>query len=378
VASSPPARTVQPHPTIRPQPGILDIAAYVGGESKIPGANRVIKLSSNENPYGPSPRVSEAFAAAGAALAAYPDGGHASLRRTIAETHRLDPARILCGNGSDECLALLAQAYAGPGDEVIHTEHGFGLYKINAQMVGATPIEVGETDLTTDVDKILAACTERTRLVCIANPNNPTGTKLGRAALARLAAGLPPAALLVLDGAYAEYVREADYDAGAELVEARDNVVMTRTWSKIHGLAALRIGWMYGPDHVIDALNRFRPPFNLNAAALLAGEAAMRDVEHVERCAVLNEVWRDWLVKRLAAAGIPCTPTHANFVLAGFGSTARAEAADAFLKSRGLIVRRTASYGLPDRLRITIGDETGCRAVAEALEAFMASGRGEA
>ena len=364
-------QAVQPHPTIRPQPGILDIAAYVGGESKIPGANRVIKLSSNENPYGPSPRVAAAYAEAGEKLAAYPDGGHASLRRAIAEVHGLDADRILCGNGSDECLALLAQAYAGPGDEVIHTEHGFGLYKINAQMVGATPICVQERDLTTSVDTILAACNDRTRLVYIANPNNPTGTLLGRAELARLAENLPPACLLVLDGAYAEFVADPDFDSGFSLVEGRDNVVVTRTFSKIHGLAGARVGWMYGPDHVIDALNRFRPPFNLNAAALLAGEAAIRDVDHVARCAVLNEVWRDWLRKRLGEMGVPTTPSQANFILADFGSVQAAEAADAHLKSRGLIVRRTASYGLPDRLRISIGDEEGCRAVAAALEDFM-------
>ncbi len=361
----------QPHPTIRPQPGILDIAPYVGGESRIPGANRVVKLSSNENPHGPSSRALEAFGQAAGKLAAYPDGGHVSLRNAIADVHGLEASRILCGNGSDECLALLAQAYAGPGDEVIHTEHGFGLYRINAQMVGATPIRVAETDLTADVGKILEACSERTRLVYIANPNNPTGTLVGRKALRRLAEGLPKQALLVLDGAYAEYVRDADYDAGVELVEARDNVVMTRTFSKIHGLAALRVGWMYGPDHVIDALSRFRPPFNLSIPALLAGEAAMRDVGHVERCSVLNEVWRDWLGKRLAAAGVPVTPSQANFLLADFGGAERAEAADAFLKGRGLIVRRTASYGLPGHLRITVGDEAGCRAVAEAVRDFM-------
>ncbi len=361
----------EPHPTIRPQPGILSIAPYVGGESRIPGANRVVKLSSNENPHGPSPRAAEAFAQAAGKLASYPDGGHASLREAIAQVHGLDPERVLCGNGSDECLALLAQAYAGPGDEVIHTEHGFGLYRIDAQMVGAAPVRVPETDLTTDVDRILEACTERTRLVYIANPNNPTGTLIGRAALKRLAGGLPPQALLVLDGAYAEYVRDADYDAGAELVEARDNVVMTRTFSKIHGLAALRIGWMYGPAHVIDALGRFRPPFNLSIPALLAGEAAMRDVGHVERCAVLNEVWRDWLAKRLEEAGAGVIPSQANFLLADFGGPERAGAADAFLKRRGLIVRRTASYGLPGHLRITVGDEAGCRAVAEAVRDFM-------
>jgi histidinol-phosphate aminotransferase len=362
--------SVQPHPAIRPKAGILDIAPYVGGQSAIPGANRVVKLSSNENPHGPSPRALEAFGAEADRLAAYPDGGHARLRAAIAEVHGLDPGRILCGNGSDECLALLAQAYAGPGDEVIHTEHGFGLYRINALMVGATPVEVPERDLATDADAILAACTERTRLIYLANPNNPTGTMIGRAALARLAENIPPQALLVLDGAYAEYVREADYDAGVSLVEARDNVVMTRTYSKIHGLAALRLGWMYGPAHVIDALSRFRPPFNVNSPALAAGEAAMRDVEHVDRCAVLNEVWRDWLAKKLAALGLPCTPSQANFLLADFGSPERAEAADAHLKARGLIVRRTASYKLPGHLRITVGDEPACRAVAGALAAF--------
>ncbi|MGM0584447.1 MAG: histidinol-phosphate transaminase [Pseudomonadota bacterium] len=362
--------TVQPHPVIRPQPGILDIAPYVGGQSAIPGANRVIKLSSNENPHGPSPRAEAAFAQAAGKLASYPDSSHDRLRRAIADVHGLDAERVLCGNGSDECLALLAQAYAGPGDEVIHTEHGFGLYRINAQMVGATPVRVAERDLTTDADAILAACTERTRLVYVANPNNPTGTMLGRAELTRLAEGLPPQALLVLDGAYAEYVRETDYDAGLSLVEARDDVVMTRTFSKIHGLAALRIGWLYGPAHVVDALGRFRPPFNLNTPALLAGEAAMRDVEHVERCAVLNEVWRDWLAKRLGEPGVPTTPSQANFLLADFGSAERAEAADAHLKSRGLIVRRTASYGLPGHLRITVGDEAACRAVAEAVAGF--------
>ncbi|MEM6439647.1 MAG: histidinol-phosphate transaminase, partial [Pseudomonadota bacterium] len=256
---------------IAPQPGILEIEPYVGGESGAPGANRVIKLSSNENPLGCSPAAQAAFAECAGQLAIYPDGAHVRLRETIARAQGLEADRIVCGNGSDELLALLAQGYAGPGDEVVHCAHGFALYRINALANGATPVCAPERDLTTDVDAVLEACTERTRLVFIANPNNPTGTLVGREALERLADALPERALLVLDGAYAEYVRDAGYDAGAEIARERENVVMTRTFSKIHGLAALRLGWMYAPRHVVDALGRFRAPFNVNAPALAAG-----------------------------------------------------------------------------------------------------------
>ncbi len=363
-----------PHPTIVPQPGVLDIAPYVGGEAAAPGANRAVKLSSNENPYGPSPRAIEAYRAAADSLAVYPDGGHARLRAAIAEVEGLEADRILCGAGSDEIISFLCQTYSGPGDEVIHTEHGFGMYRISALAAGATPVEVPETDRRTDVDKILAACTERTRLVFIANPNNPTGTLIGNDEIARLAAGLPPQTLLVLDGAYAEYVRAAGYDAGAALVQERDNVVMTRTFSKIHGLASLRLGWCYAPGHVIDALDRVRGPFNLSTPALTAGEAAIRDVQWREDCAVRNEAWRDWLARRLADAGVPTLPSHANFLLAEFGA-GRVEAADAFFKSRGLILRKVGGYKLPDHIRITIGDEEACRRVAETAAAFMERSR---
>ncbi len=365
---------IQPHPTIVPQPGVLDIAPYVGGESEIPGANRVTKLSSNENPFGPSPRAIEAYREAAGSLAVYPDGGHARLRAAIAEVEGLEADRIICGAGSDEIIAFLCQAYAGPGDEVVHTEHGFGMYRISALAAGATPVEARETDRRTDVDALLAACSERTRLVFIANPNNPTGTMIGAAELSRLAEGLPPQALLVLDGAYAEYVRAPGYDAGAALARARDNVVMTRTFSKIHGLASLRIGWGYGPEHVIDALNRVRGPFNLSGPALAAGEAAIRDRAWREDCALRNEVWRDWLAKKLSAAGIPTTPSETNFLLAEFGAD-RVEAADAFFKSRGLILRKVGGYKLPDHIRITVGDEDACRRVVEAAAAFQERGR---
>lgn len=363
------------HKTITPKPGVLSIAPYVGGESGAPGANRVIKLSSNENPLGPSPRAVEAYRNAADGLATYPDGGAAGLRRAIAEVKGLDAGRIVCGAGSDELISLLCAAYAGPGDEVLYSAHGFLMYKISALAAGATPVTAPETDLTTDVDAMIAAMNERTRLVFIANPNNPTGTMLGRAALERLAEALPSKALLVLDGAYAEYVRDADYEPGERLVEARENVVMTRTFSKIYGLAALRIGWAYAPDHVADVLNRVRGPFNCNTPALAAGEAAMRDVDYTDHCALQNEVWRDWLAKELARAGVPCTQSRANFLLANFGEDGAksAPAADAYLKSRGLIVRRMEGYGLPAHLRITIGDEAACRAVADAVANFRAA-----
>jgi histidinol-phosphate aminotransferase len=230
---------------IAPQPGIMSISPYVGGASKVEGVENIVKLSSNENPFGPSEAAKEAFRRAAYELHRYPSTDHASLRMAIGEVYGLDPARIVCGVGSDEILALLCQAYAGPGDEVIHTEHGFALYKIGALTNGATPVEVRERERVTDVDAILAACTDKTRLVFVANPNNPTGTMIGTAELGRLADGLPDQAMLVIDGAYAEYVE--GYDGGAALVEARDNVIMTRTFSKLYGLGGLRVGWGYAP-----------------------------------------------------------------------------------------------------------------------------------
>ena len=367
--------TTKAHPTLTPRPGILGIAPYVGGESGTPGANRVIKLSANENPHGPSPAAIEAFAAEAGQLAVYPDGGAGMLREAIAKAEGLDAARIVCGAGSDEIIALLTRAYAGPGDEVVHSRHGFLMYALSAQACGAAPVAAPETDLTADVDALLAACTPRTRLVFLANPNNPTGTLLPASEVARLAEGLPPQALLVLDAAYAEYVGVPDYDPGTALVGARDNVVMTRTFSKIHGLAALRLGWCYGPAHVIDVLNRVRGPFNVSTPAMAAGAASISDRAWLARAAVLNEVWRDWLAKRLAAVGVPCTSSHGNFLLARFGEEGPAGApeADAWLKARGLIVRHMEGYGLPGHLRITIGDEAACQAVAEAVAAFRAA-----
>jgi len=348
----------------------MEIAPYVGGKSHAAGANRTIKLSSNENPLGPSPAARAAFAAAAEGLALYPDGSATALRRAIAETHGLEPGRVVCGAGSDELIALLCKAYAGPGDEVLYSQHGFLMYRLSALAAGATPVVATEADLTTDVDALIREITPRTRLVFLANPNNPTGTMVDAAALARLADALPQAALLVLDAAYAEYVRDRGYDGGIGLVRARDNVVMTRTFSKIHGLAALRLGWAYAPDHVIDVLNRVRGPFNVSAPALAAGEAAIRDRDYIEHCAIQNEVWRDWLAKELKAAGFGVVPSFANFLLVEIGE--HAPTADEYLQRRGIVVRRMEGYGLPRHLRISIGDEAACRAVAEAMRAFMA------
>lgn len=364
-----------PHPSIAPRPGVLDISPYVGGESGATGANRAVKLSANENPLGPSPAALEAYRAGAATLALYPDGGAVRLREAIAAAHGLEAERIVCGAGSDELIALLCKAYAGPGDEVLHSRHGFLMYAISARAAGATPVAAPERDLTADVDALLAACGERTRLVFLANPNNPTGTLISAAEIARLAEGLPPKALLVLDAAYAEYVDAPGYDAGEALAKARDNVVMTRTFSKIHGLAALRLGWLYGPAHVVDVMNRVRGPFNVSAPALAAGAAAVADHDYVAACAAENAAWRGWLRDRLAAAGVRCTESHGNFLLAEFGESGAASApeADAWLKARGLIVRRMEGYGLPGWLRVSVGRPEDCRAVADAVAAFRAA-----
>jgi len=364
------------HRTIVPQPGILDIDPYVAGESALSGrSNRVIKLSSNENPRGPSPSALDAYKSAAENLALYPSSGHERLRAAIGRVAGVDPARVICGAGSGEILTLLAQTYAGPGDEVIFTEHGFGMYQIYALAVGATPVEVKERERVTDVEAILAACSEHTKLVFIANPNNPTGTMIGVGEVARLAAGLPEQALLVLDGAYAEFVGDHGFDAGLGLIESRDNVAMTRTFSKVHGLGGLRIGWGYGPAHVIEALNRVRGPFNLSGPALAAAEAAIEDQEYRAFCVSENSRLRAWLRTQLAAAGVPSDESHANFLLARFDSPATAQACDSALKDAGVIVRRVDSYKLPDCLRITIGDELACRLVARVIADFMAERR---
>ncbi len=354
---------------IRPQPGIEDIALYVGGESKIAGStkNKVIKLSSNENPFGASEKAIEAYKAIAGEIAVYPSSDHADLRAAIGDVHGVDPDRVICGNGSDEVITFLCQVYAGVGDEVLYPEHGFSMYRNCAQAAGATPVVAPETDRTVDVDKLLAACTERTKLIFIANPNNPTGTMISGAEVQRLAEGKPDHAILVLDGAYAEYVEDTAYDAGLSLIEARDDVVMTRTFSKIYGLGGLRVGWGYGPKHIVDNLNRVRGPFNVSAAGLAAAEVAVRDVAYTAQCKAANTKWRGWLTEQLRKLGIAVDDSHGNFVLARFADADQMEAMDAALKADGIIARKVAGYGFPEGLRITVGDEIACRQVVAAI-----------
>ncbi|KIC12201.1 histidinol-phosphate aminotransferase [Leisingera sp. ANG-M1] len=353
---------------LTPQPGIMDIALYQGGAAHVKGVSNVVKLSSNENPLGPSPRAIQAMQEAAANMHRYPGSDHAALRQAIGEVHGLEPEQIICGAGSDEIIAFLCQAYAGPGDEVLYTEHGFAMYRISALAAGATPVEVKERERVTDVDALLAGCTDKTKLVFIANPNNPTGTMISEAEVARLADGLPEGALLVLDGAYAEYVE--GFDAGAAVIAARSNVFMTRTFSKIYGLGGARIGWGYGPKEIINVLNRVRGPFNVSSTALAGAEASVRDVDYVDQCRAENAKWRAWLAGALAELGVPSDVSSTNFILARFSSQAEAEACDSYLQSQGLIVRRVAGYNLPTALRITIGDEASCRRVAEGVKAF--------
>jgi histidinol-phosphate aminotransferase len=363
----------QQRPT--PRAGIMDIEAYVPGKSTAPaGVTKVYKLSSNENPLGPSPKAIEAAREVAAKLDVYPDGTARRLREAIAEVHGINPANIICSNGSDEILGLLAQTYLAPGDEAVFTEHAFMVYKIYVQAAGAKPVAVKETDERADIDAILAAVTPATRIVFLANPNNPTGTYVPFQEVRRLHAGLPKNVLLVLDAAYAEYVRRNDYEAGIELAGSSENVVMTRTFSKL-GLGGARVGWMYGPAHVVDAINRVRGPFNVNATAIEAGIAAIRDRAHIERSVAHNEKWLAWLGAELTGLGLRVTPSVGNFLLVHFSDDKKhsAAAADDYLSARGYILRRVTGYGFPNALRMSIGTEEANRGVIDALKTFLKS-----
>ena len=357
----------------QPHPGVLAIEAYVPGKSTAPGAARVFKLSSNETPLGPSPKAIAAYKAVADRLHDYPDGAASALREAIGKTFGLDPVRIICGTGSDDLLHLLARAYVTPGDEAIYTTHGFLEYPIVTLASDGKPVVAPEKHYTADVDAILAAVTPRTKLVFLANPNNPTGTYLPFDEVRRLRAGLPPHVLLCIDAAYAEYVRRNDYEAGIELVATTDNTVMCRTFSKIHGLAALRLGWLYGPPEVLDALNRIRAPFNVSTPAIVAGIASLADTEHQELSREHNDRWLPWLTEEIGKLGLEVTPSVANFVLIHFPDTKGKTAADAdaLLTSRGLILRRVTPYKLPNAVRMTVGTEEANRLVVATLAEFV-------
>jgi histidinol-phosphate aminotransferase len=357
----------------QPRAGVLDIEPYVPGKSSAPGVAKVFKLSSNETPLGPSPLAIEAYKKAATHLEDYPDGAASALRDAIGRTFGLDPARIVCGAGSDDLLNLLARAYLADGDEAIHTTHGFLVYAIATLGTGARPVIAPETKYTASVDAILAAVTKKTKMVFLANPNNPTGSYVSFDEVKRLHRNLPAQVVLVLDAAYAEYVRRNDYESGIELVATSNNVVMTRTFSKIHGLAALRLGWMFGSAPIVDAINRIRGPFNVNGPAIMAGIAAIEDHAHQERAREHNDRWLGWLTGELQKLGLTVTPSVANFLLIHFPETRgrTAKDADAFLTARGLILRQVGSYKLPNALRMTVGSEEANRLVVGALSEFL-------
>jgi len=349
----------------KPRPGIMDISAYVGGASKLAGFDRVMKLSSNEGALGPSPKAVAAYQAVANDMHRYPDGHAGRLRDALAERWGLEADRIVCGNGSDDLLQLLCRAYSGPGDEVLYVRHGFAIYHISAQSCGATPVAADDVDLTASVDNLLAKVTPNTKIVFIANPNNPTGTYISADEVRRLHAGLPKDVLLVIDAAYAEYVGRNDYEDGCSLVKQFANVVVTRTFSKIFGMGGMRLGWAYCPPAIADVLNRIRGPFNVALPTLAAGEAALADVEFTELARRHNDYWRDWFAAEVRRLGLEVVDGGVcNFILVKCN-------ADAFLKSKGIIVRPLAGYGLPDYLRITIGREDEMRAVAAALKDYV-------
>ncbi len=360
-----------------PKPGILDIELYVGGRSAVPGMARVTKLSSNESPLGPSPRAVAALAAAAQDLQLYPDGSSRLLREAIGQVQGLDPARLVVGGeGSGPLLTMIANAYLQPGDEVIFSRHAFLLYDIATRANSARPVIVEEkttnNGIRIDVDAMLASVTDRTRIVYVANPNNPTGSYLTREEMKKLHASLPANVLLVIDAAYGEFVDAPDYDTGQELAQAHANVVMTRTFSKIHGLAALRLGWAYVPQAVADVLNRIRGPFPTSPLQQQAGAAAIADTAHVARAAAHNAQWRAWLIAEIRKLGLRVDDSAANFILIHFPPGPKdAKAADAFLIGRGIILRGVGAYGLPDCLRMTVGNEEDNRLVVDALRDFI-------
>lgn len=355
-----------------PQPGILEIAEYIPGRSSAGDDKKTIKLSSNESPLGASPKAMAAVEAISANLADYPDGASWDLRDALAEANGLEVSRIVVGAGSDELLHMLAQTYLGAGDDAIMHEYGFLVYPIVTQAAGANVVSAKAKDFAADVDTILAAVTHKTKVVFLDNPNNPTGTHMNGAELVRLHAGLPSSVLLVVDSAYAEYVDDPDYNTGAKLVAENENVVMVRTFSKI-GLAGLRIGWLYGPDHVVTALNKIRGPFNVSSAAQVAGVASIGDEEFTTRLVAHNTKWRGWLAKELSSNRLRVLPSQGNFILVLFPVDEpglSASDANKALLAQGLVVREMGGYGLPNALRISIGEEEGMRAVARVLKDF--------
>ena len=357
-----------------PKPGIMEIKPYVGGKGARDDGANIAKLSANENALGASPKAIAAYQSAAHGLHRYPEGGAHDLRQAIAARNSINPDHIVCGAGSDELISLLTKAYAGPGDEVLYSAHGFLMYRLSALAAGAHPVSAPEQNLRADVKAMLARVSSRTKIVFIANPNNPTGSYLTKAEIAELRAGLPEATLLVIDGAYAEFVGLPDYDDGLAMAQALPNVAATRTFSKIHGLAALRLGWMVAQPHIVDVINRVRGPFNVGVPAQLAGIAAIQDQEHVAKSKAHNDRWLNALSASIEALGLKVYPSVGNFVLIEFSDKPDAPVAAVakFMEERGVIPREVAAYGLPHCLRVSIGSDAECRLVIDSLGEWLA------
>jgi len=350
------AAVMERRPAIKPW--IEGIHAYVPGAGKSADGRPLVRLSANENPLGTSEQALAAMHAEAAQPSRYPDPDATALRAAIGALHGVDPARIVCGTGSDELLNIAAQAFAGPGDEVLFSRYSFAVYDIAARRCGASPVEAPDRDYAIDVDALLAALSERTRVVFLANPNNPTGTFLPREEVARLHAGLPPEVLLVDDQAYAEYLAPGEDDGGLALAARHANVLVTRTFSKIYGFAGERIGWATGSPHLIDALNRIRGPFNVTSHGQAGALAALGDQDFVVRSRDHNAQVRARFADAMTALGnhgIRPIPSEANFVLVLFEGALVAEAAQDGLVDAGYAVRRLAGQGLGHTLRITVG-----------------------
>ncbi len=358
----------------RPSPKafINDLPTYHVAEAADARPN-LIRLSFNEGALGPSPKAVAAYQAAVPMLHRYPEMSYAALRTALAAAHDIEADRIICGAGSDDLLILLARAYAGPGDEIIFSQYGFAMYAVTTKAVGATPVVIPEKNFTLDIDALLAAVTPRTRLVFIANPNNPTGSYVDRDAIRRLHDGLPKAVLLVLDAAYAEYMTVPDYEDGLDLAASEPNVIVTRTFSKIHALGGLRVGWGYGPAHVVDALNRVRNPFNIATPSAQAAIASLADADFLRRSREHNAHWRDWLAAQLRVCdGFTPLPSATNFILVHTGTPERTQALLAALRAAAIQVRAMTGYHLPDHIRITVGREAEMRALLDACKSFCA------
>ncbi len=357
-----------------PKPGILDIAPYVGGKSTLVGIAEPMKLSSNENALGAGEKAREAYASALKNIHLYPDGRAGKLRDAVADHHGLEGDRLIFGNGSDEVFALLNQTYLSARDNIVTGQYGFLAYRISALGCEAHVKLAPEPNLKAEVDALLAEVDERTKIVYVSNPSNPTGSYNTGEEIRRLHAALPSSVILVVDEAYAEFVVEADWETAFPLARDASNIVVTRTFSKIHGLGGLRLGFGYAPLAVVEAIDRIRLPFNVNGPALDAGVAALSDEAHIKASRDLVQAWRPRLTQAIRGFGFDVMPSAGNFILVRFPDEKRsATAANEYLNSKGIIVRQVGGYGLPDSLRITIGTEDQNRAVIDALSEFAAS-----